>query len=264
MNRAERRRLAAETDNKTKFINSLTPIQKKHIDDITRTTKQNALMEVIGIFDVCLTGALIEKTNLDLSEIFDINKLTVEFITETYKLNSTMGVNKRMEGLQKIEQECIALIKDLIKEGKQRGEIVKLVKEKYKGTGMTTPEINITYKKILNDMLETQKTTDNIQKQCLIEEDDTIVANNEISNNKEESCVVEHNLKVIRKELKVKGDYGTYEVHDDFLIVGGNTVCKSKEDIKSYIEKEVSELQKQIDVLKASANEMFAVFEQFV
>ena len=114
---------------------------------------------------------------------------------ETYKLNSTMGVNKRMEGLQKIEQECIALIKDL---------------------------------------------------------------------NKEESCVVEHNLKVIRKELKIKGDYGTYEVHDDFLVVGGNTTCKSKEDIKSYIEKEVSELQKQIDVLKASANEMFAVFEQFV
>lgn len=264
MNRAERRRLAVETDNKTKFINSLTPIQKKHIDDITRTTKQNALMEIIGIFDVCLTGALIEKTNLDLSEIFDINKLTVEFITETYKLNSTMGVNKRMEGLQQIEQECIALMQELIKEGKQRGEIVKLVKEKYKGTGLTTPEINITFKKILNDMLEMQKTTDNIKKQCLIEEDDTIVVNNEISNNKEESCVVEHNLKVVCKEMKIKGDYGTYEINNDFLIVGGHTACKSKEDIKSYIEKEVSELQKQIDTLKASANEMFAVFEKFV
>ena len=48
----------------------------------------------------------------------------------------------------------------MIKEGKERGPIVKAIREEFKGTGLTTAEINVAYKKCLENAEKEEEYSD--------------------------------------------------------------------------------------------------------
>ena len=148
MNRAEKRKMLAKAKKKAEFAKQLTPIQKEYIDEIVELTKQNTMLLMADVLDVAMTGALVEDTDLTMEEIFKINMKTGLFIGEIQRENIEIGVEERKMNLKRIEKEGIKRIEELIKEGKKRADIVKELRAVYKGTGITTAEINSAYKQV--------------------------------------------------------------------------------------------------------------------
>ena len=148
MNRAEKRKQITIAKKKAEFAKKLTPVQKEYIDEIVELTKQNTMLLMADVLDTAMTGALVEDTDLTMLEIFKINMKVGKFIGEIQRQNIEIGVEERKMNLKKIEKEGIELIEELIKSGKSRVDIVKELRLLYKGTGITTAEINSAYKQV--------------------------------------------------------------------------------------------------------------------
>ena len=140
MNRAEKRKQIAIAKKKAEFAKKLTPVQQQYINEVVELTKQNTMLWMADRLDTAMTGALVEDTALTMQEIFNINMKVGQFIAEIQRKNIEIGVEERKMNLKKIEAEGIKEIEKLIGEGKKRAEIVKAIREKYKGTGITTAE----------------------------------------------------------------------------------------------------------------------------
>ena len=148
MNRAEKRKHLAKAKKKAEFAKQLTPVQKEYIDELVNLTKQNTMLQMADVFDIVMTGALAEHTDLSMRDIFNINMTAGQFIGEIQRQNYEIGVEQRKMNLKAIEKEGIEKIETLMKAGKTRGEIVKELRLLYKGTGITTAEINCAYKQV--------------------------------------------------------------------------------------------------------------------
>ena len=124
MNRAEKRKHLAKAKKKAEFAKQLTPVQKEYIDELVELTKQNTMLQMADIFDIVMTGALTEHTDLSMKEIFNINVTAGQFIGEIQRQNYEIGAEQRKMNLKAIEKEGIEKIETLIRAGKTRGEIV--------------------------------------------------------------------------------------------------------------------------------------------
>ena len=279
MNRAEKRKHLAKAKKKAEFAKQLTPVQKEYISEMVELTKQNVMLQMADIFDVVMTGALVEHTNLSMKEIFNINMTSGQFMGEIQRQNYEIGVEQRKMNLKKIEKEGIEIIEDLMRAGKTRGEIVKELRLLYKGTGITTAEINCAYKKveeklekeaaekIVEILGEADKETEEVAEYNFVEE--KAIEDPEIEEVKEvkEEIKVEQlsGFEVISRSIEVKGTHGNYKIQDNVMTINDVAVSfKEESDIKEWYKVEREELEKKIALLNAKEEEAIQALNKFM
>lgn len=147
MSRSERRAMLAKAKKKAEFAKSLTPLQQEYIDEIKEAIRERTKIEMIASLDVAVTGALIKYTELTLEEIFDVNVTIGKYLGEIKNIERKMNSEERIMKIKAIEKEVAQIVCEMVIEGKERKDVVKAVREKFKGTGLTTAEINVAYKR---------------------------------------------------------------------------------------------------------------------
>ena len=262
MNRAEKRKMLAKAKKKAEFAKQLTPIQKEYIDEIVELTKQNTMLLMADVLDVAMTGALVEDTDLTMEEIFKINMKVGQFIGEIQRQNIEIGVEERKMNLKKIEAEGIKEIEKLIGEGKKRAEIVKAIREKYKGTGITTAEINSAYKQV-NERLEKEAAAKKAIE--ILEEADkkTEVVNNS-SKVEEVEADHEEEFEIVNRSIELKGKFGTYKIENRVMTVNEELAFTDVEEIKDWANLEREELAKKMAIIAAKEEEAIKAINRYM
>lgn len=269
MNRAEKRKMLAKAKKKAEFAKQLTPIQKEYIDEIVELTKQNTMLLMADVLDVAMTGALVEDTDLTMEEIFKINMKTGLFIGEIQRENIEIGVEERKMNLKRIEKEGIKRIEELIKEGKKRADIVKELRDLYKGTGITTAEINSAYKqvderlkeeaakKIVEILGEADKETEEVAEYDFDKEE---VVENSIKTEE----VVQDPFEILSKTIEVRGKYAEYKIENKVMTVDDKHGFMTIEEIRDWGRSEREELEKKIALIRAKEDEAVSALIKFM
>lgn len=262
MNRAEKRKQIAIAKKKAEFAKKLTPVQQQYINEVVELTKQNTMLLMADILDTAMTGALVEDTALTMQEIFNINMKVGQFIAEIQRKNIEIGVEERKMNLKKIEAEGIKEIEKLIGEGKKRAEIVKAIREKYKGTGITTAEINSAYKQV-NERLEKEAAAKKAIE--ILEEADkkTEVVNNS-SKVEEVEADHEEEFEIVNKSIELKGKFGTYKIENRVMTVNEELAFTDVEEIKDWANLEREELLKKIAIITAKEEEAIKAINRYM
>lgn len=281
MNRAEKRKHLAKAKKKAEFAKQLTPVQKEYIDEIVELTKQNTMLQMADIFDIVMTGALTEHTDLSMKEIFNINITAGQFIGEIQRQNFEIGAEQRKMNLKAIEKEGIEIIEELMRKGKTRGEVVKELRELYKGTGITTAEINCAYKqveeklereaseKIVEILGEADKETEELMEYNFNKANEIIEAAEveEVEEKLEEEIKADQvkEFEIISKCIEVKGTYGQYKIKDNVMTINDAVVgFKEAADIKEWYKNEREELERKIALLNAKEEEAIQALNKFM
>lgn len=281
MNRAEKRKQISIAKKKAEFAKKLTPVQKEYIDEIVELTKQNTMLLMADVLDTAMTGALVEDTDLSMKEIFKINMKTGLFIGEIQRQNIEVGVEERKMNLKKIEKEGIEIIEELMRKGKTRGEVVKELRELYKGTGITTAEINCAYKqveeklereaseKIVEILGEADKETEELMEYNFNKANEIIEAAEveEVEEKVEEEIKADQvkEFEIISKCIEVKGTYGQYKIKDNVMTINDAVVgFKEAADIKEWYKNEREELERKIALLNAKEEEAIQALNKFM
>ena len=262
MNRAEKRKQIAIAKKKAEFAKKLTPVQQQYINEVVELTKQNTMLLMADILDTAMTGALVEDTALTMQEIFNINMKVGQFIAEIQRENINIGVEERKMNLKKIEAEGIKEIEKLIGEGKKRAEIVKALREKYKGTGITTAEINSAYKQV-NERLEKEAAAKKAIE--ILEEADkkTEVVNNSI---KAEEVEADHEeeFEIVNRSIELKGKFGTYKIENRVMTINEELAFTDVEEIKDWANLEREELAKKMAIITAKEEEAIKAINRYM
>ena len=281
MNRAEKRKHLAKAKKKAEFAKQLTPVQKEYISEMVELTKQNVMLQMADIFDVVMTGALVEHTNLSMKEIFNINMTSGQFMGEIQRQNYEIGAEQRKMNLKAIEKEGIEIIEELLRAGKTRGEIVKELRLLYKGTGITTAEINCAYKqveeklekeaaeKIVEILGEADKETEELMEYNFNKANEIIEAAEvkEVEEKVEEEIKADQvkEFEIISKCIEVKGTYGQYKIKDNVMTINDAVVgFKEAADIKEWYKNEREELERKMALLNAKEEEAIQALNKFM
>lgn len=269
MNRAEKRKQIAIAKKKAEFAKKLTPVQQQYINEIVELTKQNTMLLMADVLDTAMTGALVEDTDLTMLEIFKINMKVGQFIGEIQRQNIEIGVEERKMNLKKIEQEGIECIEKLIKEGKKRADIVKELRDLYKGTGITTAEINSAYKqvderlkeeaakKIVEILGEADKETEEVAEYDFDKEE---VVENSIKTEE----VVQDPFEILSKTIEVRGKYAEYKIENKVMTVDDKHGFMTIEEIRDWGRSEREELEKKIALIRAKEDEAVSALIKFM
>lgn len=158
MNRNQRRQLEKQQNkeiavynSQNKWLENLQPNQKSVIDHMIREAKVDAEIECVAVVDKILTGVLFERTDMNWKESYDFNVAFGRYYAE-YKFNvARVGKEKRLKMLNGLENEIVSKVQKWIAEGKGKVEIVKLIKNDYKGVGLISPEINNVYQRTFEE-----------------------------------------------------------------------------------------------------------------
>ena len=262
MNRAEKRKQISIAKKKAEFAKKLTPVQQQYINEVVELTKQNTMLLMADILDTAMTGALVEDTALTMQEIFNINMKVGQFIAEIQRKNIEIGVEERKMNLKKIEAEGIKEIEKLIGEGKKRAEIVKAIREKYKGTGITTAEINSAYKQV-NERLEKEAAAKKAIE--ILEEADkkTEVVNNS-SKVEEVEADHEEEFEIVNRSIELKGKFGTYKIENRVMTVNEELAFTDVEEIKDWANLEREELAKKMAIITAKEEEAIKAINRYM
>lgn len=277
MNRAEKRKQISIAKKKAEFAKKLTPVQKEYIDEIVELTKQNTMLLMADVLDTAMTGALVEDTDLSMKEIFNINITAGQFIGEIQRQNFEIGAEQRKMNLKKIEKEGIEIIEELLRAGKTRGEIVKELRLLYKGTGITTAEINCAYKqveeklereaseKIVEILGEADKETEELMEYNFNKANEIIEAAEVEEVEEEIKADQVKEFEIISKCIEVKGTYGQYKIKDNVMTINDAIVgFKETADIKKWYKAEREELERKIALLNAKEEEAIQALNKFM
>lgn len=278
MNRAEKRNQEKIYKKKMQWAESLRPWQKEFINDALADARATIETEVVSNLDSIITGALVEKTDLSLKEIYDINVLIGEFYGRIRYENSIKGFENRMKILASIQEEVIKKINGMIKEGKERGPIVKAIREEFKGVGLTTAEINVAYKKCLENVekeeeyLAAKKILSIMSEDvddCSEEDEETEIkvedpveekndeeaerieaAINKVKEIDAKSKKSKSKFKIINKVTKivsmdVQGEFGLYHIEDEKVQMGTN-VFKNADEVEKWAKKHIDDTEEKI------------------
>ena len=275
MNRAEKRNQEKIYKKKMQWAESLRPWQKEFINDALADARATIETEVVSNLDTIITAALVEKTDLSLKEIFDINVTVGEFYGRIRYENSIKGFENRMKTLASIQEDVTKRINEMIKEGKERGPIVKAIREEFKGTGLTTAEINVAYKKCLEnaekeeeylaakkilsiigeDVDDCSEETEIIVEDPVEEKNDEEAERIEAAINKvkeidAKSKKSKSKFKIINKVTKivsmdVQGEFGLYHIEDEKVQMGTN-VFKNADEVEKWAKKHIDDTEEKI------------------
>ena len=145
--RADKRELVKKAKKKAEFAKKLTPLQQEYINEVVEAGKENVRVKCINVFDCTVQTALIEKTDFNYEEICDIVIRCGQLMKEAFDALENISFEERIMKVKAIENEVAEDITKMIFDGKTRVEVVKAMREKYVGTGLTTQDINIYWKK---------------------------------------------------------------------------------------------------------------------
>ena len=279
MNRAEKRNQEKMYKKKMQWAESLRPWQKEFINDALADARATIETEVVSNLDTIITAALVEKTDLSLKEIFDINVTVGEFYGRIRYENSIKGFENRMKTLASIQEDVTKRINEMIKEGKERGPIVKAIREEFKGTGLTTAEINVAYKKCLEnaekeeeylaakkilsimgeDVDDCSEETEIIVEDPVEEKNDEEAERIEAAINKvkeieAKSKKSKSKLKIVNKVTKiismdVQGEFGLYHIEDGKVQMGTN-VFKNTDEVEAWAKDHIDTTEEKIRTLE--------------
>lgn len=279
MNRAEKRNQEKIYKKKMQWAESLRPWQKEFINDALADARATIETEVVSNLDTIITAALVEKTDLSLKEIFDINVTVGEFYGRIRYENSIKGFENRMKTLASIQEDVTKRINEMIKEGKERGPIVKAIREEFKGTGLTTAEINVAYKKCLEnaekeeeylaakkilsimgeDVDDCSEETEIIVEDPVEEKNDEEAERIEAAINKvkeidAKSKKSKSKLKIVNKVTKiismdVQGEFGLYHIEDGKVQMGTN-VFKNTDEVEAWAKDHIDTTEEKIRTLE--------------
>ena len=279
MNRAEKRNQEKMYKKKMQWAESLRPWQKEFINDALADARATIETEVVSNLDTIITAALVEKTDLSLKEIYDINVLIGEFYGRIRYENSIKGFENRMKTLASIQEEVIKKINGMIKEGKERGPIVKAIREEFKGTGLTTAEINVAYKKCLEnaekeeeylaakkilsimgeDVDDCSEETEIIVEDPVEEKNDEEAERIEAAINKvkeidAKSKKSKSKLKIVNKVTKiismdVQGEFGLYHIEDGKVQMGTD-IFENIEEVEVWAKEHIDTTEEKIRSLE--------------
>lgn len=279
MNRAEKRNQEKIYKKKMQWAESLRPWQKEFINDALADARATIETEVVSNLDTIITAALVEKTDLSLKEIFDINVTVGEFYGRIRYENSIKGFENRMKTLASIQEDVTKRINEMIKEGKERGPIVKAIREEFKGTGLTTAEINVAYKKCLENAEKEEEylaakkilsimgeDVDDCSEEIEIIVEDPVeekndeeaerieVAINKVKEIEAKSKKSKSKLKIVNKVTKiismdVQGEFGLYHIEDGKVQMGTN-VFKNTDEVEAWAKEHIDNTEEKIRILE--------------
>lgn len=279
MNRAEKRNQEKIYKKKMQWAESLRPWQKEFINDALADARATIETEVVSNLDTIITAALVEKTDLSLKEIFDINVTVGEFYGRIRYENSIKGFENRMKTLASIQEDVTKRINEMIKEGKERGPIVKAIREEFKGTGLTTAEINVAYKKCLEnaekeeeylaakkilsimgeDVDDCSEETEIIVEDPVEEKNDEEAERIEVAINKvkeieAKSKKSKSKLKIVNKVTKiismdVQGEFGLYHIEDGKVQMGTD-IFENIEEVEVWAKEHIDTTEEKIRSLE--------------
>lgn len=145
--RADKRELVKKAKKKAEFAKKLTPLQQEYINEVVEAGKEHIRVKCMNVFDCTVQTALIEKTDFNYEEICNIVIRCGELMKEAFDALENISFEERIMKVKAIENEVAEDITKMIFDGKTRVEVVKSMREKYVGTGLTTQDINIYWKK---------------------------------------------------------------------------------------------------------------------
>lgn len=169
-----------------------------------------------------------------------------------------------------IEKEVAEKIAKMVFEKKERKDIVKAIKEEYKGTGLTTPEINVYYKKGLESYERFMNEQEGLKKAVEIKE--------AINENKIEEAIEtiiepieikESKFKVTNKIVKVvscdvAGDHGEYRINNGAVTIKGTAEAFINiPAVLNWASDKREELLKEIERLDNLKSEIIEVMKEF-
>lgn len=292
--RADKRELIKKAKKKAEFAKKLTPLQQEYINDVVEAGKDYARIVLMNCFDVSVQGALIECTDLKYKDIEKVVTRCGELMRECKEVLETMNTEERIMSVKKIENEVAEKIANMIFEGIERKDIVKKIRAEYKGTGLTTPEINIYYKKGLESyekfMAEQEGLKKAIEISEVVKENDVEKAVNYIFNDKKEVKPSKGNkndkkndkpvesvevkevskFKVSNKVVKiiscdVTGEHGEYEINGGVLAIkGSDDAFANIPAVQNWASDKREVLLKEIERLNSLENEVIEVMEEFM
>ena len=266
MNRSQRRKLereqgkeVAKHNAQARWLETLLPWQKKAIDTMLREAKIDAEIECIETVDKILTGVLFERTDMSWEESFEFNSAFGKYYAEYKFVVSRYGKEKRLKMLQGLEKEIVGKIENWITEGKSKIEIIKQIREDYKGVGLISPEINNVYQR-------TYENYKNYIKELESEINEVII--NKLKENKKSDMIInflkieyprisEKDLRgmfVIAKEEFMKPKYEDYT---NVPYVGEEADKKAAEKRKKkYAEKKVKKVNEDKEAIDVKFEEV--------
>ena len=275
MNRAEKRNQEKMYKKKMQWAESLRPWQKEFINDALADARATIETEIVSNLDTIITAALVEKTDLSLKEIFDINVTVGEFYGRIRYENSIKGFENRMKTLASIQEDVTKRINEMIKEGKERGPIVKAIREEFKGTGLTTAEIKVAYKKCLENAEKEEEylaakkilsimgeNVDDCSEETEIIVEDPVEEKNDEEAERIEAAInkvkeidakskkSKSKFKIINKVTKivsmdVQGEFGLYHIEDEKVQMGTN-VFKNADEVEKWAKKHIDDTEEKI------------------
>ena len=266
MNRSQRRKLereqgkeAAKHNAQARWLETLLPWQKKAIDTMLREAKIDAEIECIETVDKILTGVLFERTDMSWEESFEFNSAFGKYYAEYKFVVSRYGKEKRLKMLQGLEKEIVGKIEKWITEGKSKVEIIKQIREDYKGVGLVSPEVNNVYQR-------TYENYKNYIKELESEINEVII--NKLKENKKSDIIInflkieyprisEKDLRgmfIIAKEEFMKPKYEDYS---NVPYVGEESDKKAAEKRKKkYAEKKVKKVNEDKEAVDVKFEEV--------
>ena len=279
MNRAEKRNQEKIYKKKMQWAESLRPWQKEFINDALADARATIETEVVSNLDTIITAALVEKTDLSLKEIFDINVTVGEFYGRIRYENSIKGFENRMKTLASIQEEVTKKINEMIKEGKERGPIVKVIREEFKGSGLTTAEINVAYKKCLENAEKEEEylaakkilsimgeDVDDCSEETEIKVEDPVEEKNDEEAERIEAAInkvkeieakskkTKSKLKIVNKVTKiismdVQGEFGLYHIEDGKVQMGTD-IFENIEEVEVWAKEHIDTTEEKIRSLE--------------
>lgn len=295
--RADKRELVKKAKKKAEFAKKLTPLQQEYINDVVEAGKDYARIVLMNCFDVSVQGALIECTDLKYKEIEKVVYRCGELMRECKEVLETMNTEERIMSVKKIENEVAEKIANMIFEGMERKDIVKKIRAEYKGTGLTTPEINIYWKKGMEGFEKFIAEQEGLKKAMEIRESvkdkdiekaieyifEEKKENKPSKGKKKDKKVVEpievkevaevkemSKFKVSNKVVKVvscdvTGEHGEYEINGGVLAIkGSDDAFANIPAVQNWASDRREALLKEIDKLNNLEGEVIEVIKEFM
>lgn len=295
--RADKRELVKKAKKKAEFAKKLTPLQQEYINDVVEAGKDYARIVLMNCFDVSVQGALIECTDLKYKEIEKVVYRCGELMRECKEVLETMNTEERIMSVKKIENEVAEKIANMIFEGMERKDIVKSIKAEYKGTGLTTQEINIYWKKGMEGFEKFIAEQEGLKKSIEISESvkdkdiekaieyifEEKKENKPSKGKKKDKKVVEpvevkevaevkemSKFKVSNKVVKVvscdvTGEHGEYEINGGVLTIkGSDDAFVNIPAVQNWASDRREALLKEIDKLNNLEGEVIEVIKEFM
>lgn len=292
--RADKRELVKKAKKKAEFAKKLTPLQQEYINEVVEAGKDYARIVLMNCFDISVQGSLIECTDLKYKEIEKVVYRCGELMRECKDILEIMSVEERIMAVKAIENEVAEKIAKMIFEGKERKDIVKAIRAEYKGTGLTTPEINIYWKKGMEGFKKFVEEQEGFKKSIEINE---AVKENDIDKAAEYILGEEKEMPVkTKKESKVKnsikkvepvevkeskftisnkvvkviscdvaGEHGEYEINNGVIsIKGTEDAFANIPAVENWASDKREALLKELDKLNNLEGEVIEVMKEFM